>query len=31
VMTNIDAIAAGVGATPEDSSLSWMPLTHDMG
>ncbi|MEO8347034.1 MAG: non-ribosomal peptide synthetase [Betaproteobacteria bacterium] len=31
VMTNIDAIGAGVGATPEDSSLSWMPLTHDMG
>ncbi len=31
VMTNIDAISAGIGATPEDSSLSWMPLTHDMG
>ena len=31
LMTNIDAIGAGIGATPEDSSLSWMPLTHDMG
>ena len=31
LMTNIDAIGVGVGATPEDSSLSWMPLTHDMG
>ena len=31
VMTNIDAIGAGIGATPQDSSLSWMPLTHDMG
>ncbi len=31
LMTNIDAIAAGIGATSEDSSLSWMPLTHDMG
>ena len=31
VMTNIDAIGAGIGATAADSSLSWMPLTHDMG
>ena len=31
VMTNVAAIGAGVRATPEDSSLSWMPLTHDMG
>ena len=31
VMTNIDAIASGIDAHPEDSSLSWMPLTHDMG
>ena len=31
LMTNIDAIGVGVGATPTDSSLSWMPLTHDMG
>ena len=31
VMTNIEAIGAGVGARAEDSSLSWMPLTHDMG
>ncbi len=31
LMTNIDAICAGIGATSDDSSLSWMPLTHDMG
>ena len=31
LMTNIDAIGAGVGASLTDSSLSWMPLTHDMG
>ena len=31
VMTNIDAIGAGIEATAADSSLSWMPLTHDMG
>jgi acyl-CoA synthetase (AMP-forming)/AMP-acid ligase II len=31
LMTNIDAIGLGIGATPDDSSLSWMPLTHDMG
>jgi acyl-CoA synthetase (AMP-forming)/AMP-acid ligase II len=31
LMTNIDAIGVGIGATSEDSSLSWMPLTHDMG
>jgi len=31
LMTNIDAIATGIGATENDSSLSWMPLTHDMG
>jgi acyl-CoA synthetase (AMP-forming)/AMP-acid ligase II len=30
-MANLDAIGSGVGATAEDSSLSWMPLTHDMG
>jgi acyl-CoA synthetase (AMP-forming)/AMP-acid ligase II len=29
--TNIAAIAAGVQARVGDSSLSWMPLTHDMG
>ncbi len=29
--TNIDAIAGGVAARPDDASLSWMPLTHDMG
>jgi acyl-CoA synthetase (AMP-forming)/AMP-acid ligase II len=31
LMTNIDAIATGIGASDRDSSLSWMPLTHDMG
>ncbi len=30
--TNIDAILAGIGGADRgDSSLSWMPLTHDMG
>jgi acyl-CoA synthetase (AMP-forming)/AMP-acid ligase II len=29
--TNIDAIAKGVRAHADDASLSWMPLTHDMG
>jgi acyl-CoA synthetase (AMP-forming)/AMP-acid ligase II len=31
VMTNIEAIGAGIDASGDDSSLSWMPLTHDMG
>jgi acyl-CoA synthetase (AMP-forming)/AMP-acid ligase II len=31
LMTNIDAIAAGMGVRADDASLSWMPLTHDMG
>lgn len=31
LVTNIDAIARGIHAKPEDTSLSWMPLTHDMG
>ena len=31
LMANLDAIGTGIGATAEDSSLSWMPLTHDMG
>ena len=29
--TNIRAIVEGTGWTGEDTSLSWMPLTHDMG
>jgi acyl-CoA synthetase (AMP-forming)/AMP-acid ligase II len=29
--SNIDAIVSGIAARPEDASLSWMPLTHDMG
>lgn len=28
---NIRAIIEGIGWTETDSSLSWMPLTHDMG
>jgi acyl-CoA synthetase (AMP-forming)/AMP-acid ligase II len=31
LMANIRALAAGAGLTPRDRSLSWMPLTHDMG
>ena len=29
--TNIAAIAKGIDAREDDTSLSWMPLTHDMG
>jgi acyl-CoA synthetase (AMP-forming)/AMP-acid ligase II len=31
ILTNMDAIITGVNAVEEDSTLSWMPLTHDMG
>ena len=32
LMANIDAILTGIGGARDgDSSLSWMPLTHDMG
>jgi acyl-CoA synthetase (AMP-forming)/AMP-acid ligase II/aryl carrier-like protein len=31
LMANIHALAAGAGLQPHDRSLSWMPLTHDMG
>ncbi|MEL7311128.1 MAG: non-ribosomal peptide synthetase [Pseudomonadota bacterium] len=31
VRTNIDAIVAATGWNHDDVSLSWMPLTHDMG
>ena len=32
LVANIDAILAGIGGVrADDSSLSWMPLTHDMG
>ena len=31
VTTNVRAIIAGMGIYPTDKSLSWMPLTHDMG
>ena len=29
--TNLRAIVEGLGFTDDDQSLSWMPLTHDMG
>lgn len=31
ILANLHAIVAGVNYTPADISLSWMPLTHDMG
>lgn len=31
LLTNIMAIIAGAGMTTADSTMSWMPLTHDMG
>jgi acyl-CoA synthetase (AMP-forming)/AMP-acid ligase II/aryl carrier-like protein len=31
LMANMRAMAAGAGLTTRDRSLSWMPLTHDMG
>jgi acyl-CoA synthetase (AMP-forming)/AMP-acid ligase II len=31
LLTNIDAIARGMDLRPDDTALSWMPLTHDMG
>ncbi len=31
ILTNLNAIAEGAGYTDTDISLSWMPLTHDMG
>jgi len=31
IMTNLNAIALGANYSPDDISLSWMPLTHDMG
>lgn len=31
LLTNMRAIAAGAKYTEQDISLSWMPLTHDMG
>jgi len=31
LLTNINAIIEGTKFTPADVSLSWMPLTHDMG
>ncbi|PYG87829.1 fengycin family lipopeptide synthetase D/tyrocidine synthetase-3 [Ruminiclostridium sufflavum DSM 19573] len=31
LLTNIRAIVEGTKCTEEDSTFSWMPLTHDMG
>ena len=31
ILTNLNAIAEGANYTEDDVSLSWMPLTHDMG
>ncbi len=31
LLTNINAIVEGTNCTQEDSTFSWMPLTHDMG
>lgn len=31
LIANIEGIRDGAAFTPEDLSLSWMPLTHDMG
>lgn len=31
IMTNLDALAIGADYRPDDISLSWMPLTHDLG
>jgi len=31
IMTNLNAIAVGANYSKDDISLSWMPLTHDMG
>jgi acyl-CoA synthetase (AMP-forming)/AMP-acid ligase II len=31
VMTNLAAIRAGVGVTPDETAVNWMPLHHDFG
>lgn len=31
IITNVNAIAVGGGYSEQDCTLSWMPLTHDMG
>ncbi|QMV39816.1 non-ribosomal peptide synthetase [Cohnella cholangitidis] len=31
LLSNMNAIVSNSGTTADDSSLSWMPLTHDMG
>lgn len=31
IMTNLNALAIGADYRPDDISLSWMPLTHDLG
>ena len=31
IITNVNAIGIGAGYSEQDRTLSWMPLTHDMG
>ena len=31
LLTNVSAILSGICVSEKDTSLSWMPLTHDMG
>lgn len=31
LITNLNSIAIGIGAKPTEKTLSWLPLTHDMG
>lgn len=31
LVTNINSMTEGAKVTPDDSSISWLPLTHDMG
>lgn len=31
LLANLEAIGAGAGYSEHDSTISWMPLTHDMG
>lgn len=31
LICNVSAISTAAGYTPQDSAISWMPLTHDMG
>ncbi|EKV29839.1 Malonyl CoA-acyl carrier protein transacylase [Caenispirillum salinarum AK4] len=31
LLVNVEALADRAGMTPDDTALSWMPITHDMG